>query len=115
MNFAGLNERKGQGGKTVNKEVHKKMLPLDLQLFAEKEEQDPKEDVHTEGEEEKQEQQEDEKPQTLDDLLSSNKASRPFPSPPFLATQLSPFYFLFFLIISFAKSRYAFVPFEPLS
>lgn len=58
----------------MNKEVHKKMLPLDLQLFAEKEEQDPKEDVHTEGEEEKQEQQGNEKPQTLDDLLSSNKA-----------------------------------------
>lgn len=58
----------------MNKTVHKNMLPLDLQLFAEKEEQSPKEDVHTEGEGGDNTQQQEESTKTLDELLSTNKA-----------------------------------------
>lgn len=59
----------------MNKTVHKNMLPLNLQLFAEKGEQDPKEDVHTEGEGgDNTKQQGEDGTKTLDELLSTNKA-----------------------------------------
>lgn len=75
MNCAGLNERTGQGGMNVNKTVHSKMLPLNLQLFAADEGSGAQGEENTNVQtQEGNEQQEGEKPKTLDELLSSDKA-----------------------------------------